>query len=70
MAWILHDHLMSPDAIILGGSISKSFPLFKTGIQEEIADFPFEVMRDVIAVEQSELEDIAILGAAGLYYNA
>jgi glucokinase len=63
-------YILAPDAIILGGSISKSFPLFKAGIQEEIADFPFEVMRDVIAVEQSELEDIAILGAAGLYYNA
>ena len=63
-------YVLAPDAIILGGSISKSFPLFKAGIDEEVANFPFEVMRDVIAIEQSELEDIAILGAAGLYYNA
>ncbi|MCP4975115.1 MAG: ROK family protein [Maribacter sp.] len=63
-------YILAPEAIILGGSISKSFPLFKAGIHEEIADFPFEIMRNVIAIEQSELEDIAILGAAGLYYNA
>lgn len=63
-------YILAPEAIILGGSISKSFPLFEAGIHEEIADFPFEIMRDVIAIEQSELEDIAILGAAGLYYNA
>ncbi|PIE99735.1 MAG: sugar kinase [Maribacter sp.] len=62
-------YILAPEAIILGGSISKSFPLFKDGIQEEIANFPFEVMRNVVTVEQSELEDIAILGAAGLYYN-
>ncbi len=29
-------YILAPDAIILGGSISKSFPLFKAGIQEEI----------------------------------
>ena len=63
-------YILAPEAIILGGSISKSFSLFKDGILEEIADFPFEIMKDVIAIEQSELEDIAILGAAGLYYNA
>ena len=63
-------YILAPDAIIIGGSISKSFPLFKAGIHEELADFPFDVMLDVIAIEQSELEDIAILGAAGLYYNA
>ena len=63
-------YILAPEAIIFGGSISKSFPLFKAGIHEEIADFPFDIMIDVIAIEQSELEDIAILGAAGLYYNA
>ncbi|MGB5436294.1 MAG: ROK family protein [Maribacter sp.] len=63
-------YILAPDAIIFGGSISKSFPLFKGGIDEEVANFPFEVMRNVIAIEQSELDDIAILGAAGLYYNA
>ncbi|MBD0851253.1 ROK family protein [Maribacter arenosus] len=63
-------YILAPEAIIFGGSISKSFPLFKAGIHEEIADFPFDIMIDVIAIEQSDLEDIAILGAAGLYYNA
>lgn len=63
-------YILAPDAIIFGGSISKSFPLFKDGIQEELAEFPFDVMKDIIAIEQSELDDIAILGAAGLYYNA
>ena len=63
-------YILAPDAIIFGGSISKSFPLFKEGIQEEVAEFPFDVMKDIITIEQSELDDIAILGAAGLYYNA
>lgn len=62
--------ILAPEAIILGGSISQSFPLFEAGIQDELADFPIEVMKNAMIIEQSMLDDIAILGAAGLYYNA
>ena len=61
--------ILAPEAIIIGGSISKSFDLFEPGIRKELGDFPFEVMKEEVAIEQSELNDIAILGAAGLYYN-
>ncbi|MFA9388859.1 MAG: ROK family protein [Prolixibacteraceae bacterium] len=62
-------YILAPDAVLIGGSISKSFSLFEAGIRNELSDFPFEGMIKNIAIEQSELNDIALLGAAGLYYN-
>ncbi|HKM93166.1 MAG TPA: ROK family protein [Prolixibacteraceae bacterium] len=62
-------YILAPEAIIIGGSISKSFSFFEAAIRNELSDFPFKVMIENIAIEKSELKDIAILGAAGLYYN-
>lgn len=61
--------ILAPEAIVIGGSISQSFSFFEAGIHNELSDFPFKVIVDKLAIEQSELNDIAILGAAGLYYN-
>lgn len=63
-------YILAPEAIIIGGSISKSFHLFEPGIRKEMNDFPFEVIKKNIMITQSELNDIALLGAAGLFYNA
>ncbi len=61
--------ILAPEAIIFGGSISKSFNLFEAGIQKELQSFPFTAVKEKLVIENSELEGIAILGAAGLYYN-
>ena len=61
--------ILAPEAVILGGSISKSFTLFEQGIHNELNDFPFEILKKKLVIEKSELNDIAILGAGGLYYD-
>ena len=61
--------VLAPEAVIIGGSISKSFDLFEPGIHKELCDFPFDALREKLAIEQSDLNDIAILGAGGLYYD-
>lgn len=63
-------YVLAPDAIIIGGSISQSFHLFEPGIRKELSDFPFEAIKENIVIAQSDLDNIALLGAAGLYYNA
>lgn len=62
--------MLAPNMIVLGGSISKSYPLFQTTLQKQIDQFPFEAVRKGVKIEQSELKDIAILGAAAQYFNA
>ncbi len=61
--------MMAPDMIVLGGSISKSFPLFKPTLQKKLDQFPFEAIREKVRIEQSELEDIAIFGAAAQCFD-
>ena len=62
-------YILAPEAIIFGGSISKSFNIFKYGIEMELETFPFKAVKDKIIIEKSDLEGIGILGAAALYYN-
>lgn len=62
--------MLAPNMIVLGGSISKSYPLFQTTLQKQIDQFPFESVRKGVKIEQSELKDIAIFGAAAQYFNA
>lgn len=62
--------MLAPNMIVLGGSISKSYPLFQATLQKQIDQFPFESVRKGVKIEQSELKDIAIFGAAAQYFNA
>lgn len=62
--------VMSPEAIILGGSISQSFSLFESGIKEVMDDFAFQAISSQINILPDHFDNIAILGAAGLYYNS
>lgn len=62
--------MMAPDMIVLGGSISKSFPLFKPTLQKKLDQFPFESIRERVKIEHSELENIAIFGAAAQCFDS
>jgi glucokinase len=57
----------SPEAIFLGGSVSGCYKFFKTRMKETIQSFPFRLVREQLVVELSEVENIAVLGAAALY---
>lgn len=62
--------MLAPNMIVLGGSISKSYSLFQRTLQNKIDQFPFESVRKGVKIEQSELKDIAVLGAAAQYFNS
>lgn len=59
-----------PEAIILGGSISQAFDLFKDAMYEEIKDFPFPYVIEKLRLEVSENKENPILGAAALYFDS
>ncbi|QIP17063.1 ROK family protein [Spirosoma aureum] len=55
-----------PEVIILGGSIAKAFPFFRTTMFESMADFAYPVTLRRLKIFQSQNENIALLGAAAL----
>lgn len=59
----------SPQMIILGGSISKSYPFFKKTMWERIHTYVYSNTLNQFHLEISELENSGILGAASLYYD-
>lgn len=56
----------APQAIFLGGSISKCYPYFKEGLENAVQDFPFKRVLDQLVIAPSEMQNAAILGAAAL----
>jgi glucokinase len=60
---------IDPEIIILGGSVSKSYKLFKDSMWNVIRTFPYTCTRDDIKIEVSEVDNIAVLGAAALCYE-
>jgi glucokinase len=63
-------YAVDPEAIILGGSVSKSFRFFKDAMWETFQSFAYSITKERLKIEVSETENIAILGAAALYYDA
>jgi glucokinase len=61
---------VDPEAIILGGSVSRAFPLFEKAMRERMRSFPYHKSLERIIIETSSEPQIAILGAAALYYDA
>lgn len=58
--------ILDPQAIIFGGSISKSFDLFKDSMYENLKDFPYPKLVEKIQILTSDLHNIGILGAGAL----
>ncbi len=61
---------VDPEAIILGGSVSRAFSFFEKAMRERMKSFPYRKMLERIVIETSDQPEIAILGAAALYYDA
>ena len=59
-------YMYAPEAIILGGSISKSFPYFKKSMELSLQSFAYQKQIQDLKIETSNYEGIAILGAASL----
>lgn len=58
--------VLAPDAIVFGGSISKSYPLFEMAMKKELEDFPFKKVIKNLQIAPSDLDNAALLGAAFL----
>lgn len=58
--------ILSPEAIFLGGSVSKSFKYFKDELYKSLEDFPFKRVLDKLIIQASGMENISVLGAAAL----
>jgi len=59
-----------PELIVLGGSVSKAYDLFRDAMWKEIRTLAYGKSAERIRVEVSDLKNSGILGAAALYYDA
>ncbi|MEI6062111.1 MAG: ROK family protein [Bacteroidota bacterium] len=55
-----------PEAIILGGSIAKASLFFEQSMDQSLADFQFPETIKKLKILKSQVENIALLGAAAL----
>lgn len=55
-----------PEAIVLGGSLSKAFDLFSGAMHTALMDFPYPGSIQKLKIYQSKDENITVIGAAAL----
>jgi glucokinase len=63
-------YAVDPEIIVLGGSVSKSYRFFRDALWEAFRTYAYSIAKDRLRIEVSETENIALLGAAALYYDA
>jgi glucokinase len=59
-------YMYAPEAIILGGSISKSFSFFEKSLKDSLSSFAYQKQIEHLKIIKSEMLDAPILGAAAL----
>jgi glucokinase len=63
-------YAIDPEIIVFGGSVRKAFSFFEAEMWKSIEKFAYAKSAERIKIEVSELEHVAILGAAALYFDA
>jgi glucokinase len=63
-------YAVDPEVIVLGGSVSKSCRFFQAAMWDAFQSFAYSITKERLKIEVSETENVAILGAAALYYDA
>lgn len=58
---------VSPEAVFLGGSISKCYKFFKGSMQETVDEFPYKIITQNLVIEKSAISNGSILGSAALF---
>jgi glucokinase len=61
---------VDPEMIVIGGPLSKAFRWFEKGMWDKINTFPYKHALGKLKIVESGQEDIAVLGAAALYFDA
>jgi glucokinase len=63
-------YAVDPEIIVLGGSVSRSFAYFRQALWRTFQSYAYTLAKDRLRIELSETDNIAILGAAALYFDA
>jgi len=61
-------YLYAPQAIVLGGSISKAYPLFRKSMERSIGSFAYPMQRKKMEIRVTTTANLPILGAAALCF--
>ncbi|KAI9549753.1 hypothetical protein GHT06_004011 [Daphnia sinensis] len=59
-------YALAPEAIVLGGSIRKTYPLFKKSLHQSLSTFAYPTVLNNLKILLSELDETAIHGAVAL----
>lgn len=59
-------YTLDPDIIVMGGSVSQSYPYFKDVLWQELQTFAYRPIIEDLKIEVSDNPMIPVLGAAGL----
>lgn len=62
-------YAVDPEIIILGGSVSRAYPLFQSEMWKSLRTFGFEKTLESLRIEVSELDMCGVLGAAALSFE-
>lgn len=57
----------APDMIVLGGGISRAYPLFREAMEETMREFPYPMIVEKTNISIASLKDANLLGAASLF---
>ncbi len=63
-------YAVDPEIILLGGSVSRSYGYFRGPLWKTFQSYAYSIAKERLRIELSETENIAILGAAALYFDA
>lgn len=63
-------YAFDPQIIVLGGSVSRAYPLFEAEMRKRLSVFPHPHVLERLEIVRSEIEDVAVLGAAAIYLDA
>ncbi|WLT33464.1 ROK family protein [Geothrix sp. PMB-07] len=63
-------YAFDPELIVLGGSVSKAFPFFETGMRQTLGGYAYQHALRRLLIRVSEEPHIAVLGAAALCLEA
>ncbi len=61
---------VDPEIIVLGGSISQAFPFFEKSMWQNVNTFIYKHTLKKLSIASTDQADIAVLGAASLYFDA
>ncbi|MGI6319558.1 MAG: ROK family protein [Bacteroidales bacterium] len=61
--------VLNPEAIIIGGSIAKSYKFFEKSLKDNLQKFSLKRVIEHTKIEISTLEDVAVIGAAALVHD-